>query len=189
MSTNRPTSTTDQLQQPPPDHELLSIETAAIRLGISPNAVLQRAKRGTLYSEVRGGKRKVWVPDGRSVDPTGGTTTTGRRPDPTILHLSKRLEDLSAAAAIWQERHQVAIERAETAERRADVAERRLVALGQPLMIGEATGEIIAMPASSSMSETEIEAKVETAATPPAAPPAAGRPWFGARLARRIRGD
>lgn len=232
MSTDRPTSTTDhdkEADRPPVDHEPMTINNAARRLGISQNAVLQRAKRGTLYSEVIDGKRMVWVPPGgRSVGTKKTTdqpvaTTKNEPTDQTetaalagiIDRLVRENREAWSMAAVWQERANVLQERilaleagaaatptppeptageieVETAATRHDSHDDfwhdpfsrpprnrdELFVLSQAI-IAKIDGE----------EKAKRDKMLAEAATQPAAPPAAGRPWFGARLARRIRGD
>ena len=181
MSTDRPTSTTDhdkEADRPPVDHEPMTIKNAARQLGISQNAVLQRAKRGTLYSEVIDGKRMVWVPPG------GRSVGTKKTTDQTVATTKKAPTDQTEAAILAGVIDRLVRENRETAamaavwQERANVLQERILAL---------EAGAAATPTPPEPTAGEIEAKM--AATPPAAPPAAGRPWFGARLARRIRGD
>jgi hypothetical protein len=251
MSTDRPTSTTDhekEADRPPVDHEPMTIKNAARRLGISQNAVLQRAKRGTLYSEVIDGKRMVWVPPGgRSVGTKKTTdqpvaTTKNEPTDQTetaalagiIDRLVRENREAWSMAAVWQERANVLQERILALEA-GPVSTPTPTPLDQTRLRMRTPAPLILEPEPTA-GEIEVEtaatrhdshddfwhdpfsrpprnrdelfvlsqaiiAKIDSeekakrdkmlaeAATQPAAPPAAGRPWFGARLARRIRGD
>lgn len=172
QSVTRPTNPAESVKRPPTDHEPMTVENASRRLGISPNAVLQRVKRGTLYQERRDGTRFVWVPMVGTVGPTGGTTTTTRRPSANA-DLARLLEtlvrdngDLRATAAIWQERHDVLMERLTAVEHRAMLAEQHLEALGHTLTISEATGDVLAMAAPATVHDATESATVTTSSTP-----------------------
>jgi len=131
---DRPHRPTDQVatdQRPTTDHAPdpapLTVEAAAIALGITANAVRQRMKRGTLAGEKTAGGWVVWLPTdqattplvGRSVadQPTTPDRPTTDRPRPTsaagvnlapLAELIERQGDeigrLREAAAIWQVR-------------------------------------------------------------------------------------
>lgn len=147
--------------QPPTNHEPMLLVNAAKRLGISGNAVLQRVKRGTLYSERRDGIRFIWVPIAEPTDPTDQEEPTTNRPASSsdlVAFMEKLVRengDLRATAAIWQERHDVIRERLEATERRAILAERRLEDLGQPIALAKSAGVVIAMPPGDPIAELE----------------------------------
>jgi len=132
--TDRPHRPTDPVatdQRPTTDHAPdpapVTVEAAAIALGVTANAVRQRMKRGTLSGEKTAGGWVVWLPTdqvttplvGRSVadqPPTPDRPTTDR-PRPTsavgvdlapLAELIERQGDeigrLREAAAIWQVR-------------------------------------------------------------------------------------
>lgn len=195
MSTDRPTSTTDhdkEADRPPVDHEPMTINNAARRLGISQNAVLQRAKRGTLYSEVIDGKRMVWVPPGgrsvgtkKTTDQTAATTKnapTDQTETAALAGIVDRLvrenREAWSMAAVWQER--------------ANVLQERILALEAGAAATPTPPETAPIPTEPLRTFGE-DFEINNYRLPdhllPVAPPAAGRPWFGARLARRIRGD
>lgn len=185
MPTDRNTENEPTGDRPPAGYDALDLESAARRLGISANAVNQRRKRGTIYAKKDGDRWLYWCPpagtNGRSADATGGTTAAGRRPggidvSRLVNDLIRENGDLKISAALWQERHAVALERLADAERRADLAERRLMALGQPTAREEATGDVIAIPPVSSMATPGKDGAAGDA------PERTGRLW---RLLRR----
>jgi hypothetical protein len=137
---NRPT--TDQVatdHRPttadhPPDPVPATLDEAATTLGISPNAVRQRLKRGTLTGEKTAGGWVVWLPaDQATTGVTGWSVTdqppttdrpTGDRPRPTsdagvdlgplaelIASQGDEIGRLRETAAIWQIRAMQAEER------------------------------------------------------------------------------
>jgi len=137
---NRPTTDQDATDHRPttgdhpPGPAPVTLEEAAITLGISPNAVRQRLKRGTLTGEKTAGGWVVWLPTdqattlvvGWSVTDQPPTTgrPTGDRPRPTsgigvdlgpLAELIARQGDeigrLRETAAVWQIRAMQAEER------------------------------------------------------------------------------
>jgi len=122
-NSDRPTDNESTTDQRPADHDVLTLEETAERLGISINAVRQRIKRGTLPAErtpagwvvslatdhtahAGQGRRPTDQPRGAS------RPATGRPIDPSaigpladlIADLSRENRELAAAAALWQER-------------------------------------------------------------------------------------
>jgi hypothetical protein len=110
----------------------LTLADAAVRLGISLDAARKRLKRGTLQGEKRQGRWIVWLPldAAASSDQGAGlsrnldnnrTADAGRTPldaAPDIAPLAelladvtRRNEELAAAAALWQYRAMQAEER------------------------------------------------------------------------------
>ncbi len=112
----------------PPDAGPLTLSDAAVRLGISPDAARKRLERGTLRGEKRAGRWLV------SLDPDAAASTvqdaisdsnwtadvdwTPQHAIPDIAPLAelladvtRRNEELAAAAALWQYRAMQAEER------------------------------------------------------------------------------
>lgn len=116
---DRPTDQQSHVGARPTDHAGLSLEQAADQLGISVNAVRQRIKRGTLSAErgVDGWVVFLATDPVAGRRPTDRPTTTARAtsnqpPDQDaiaplvdlVADLSRQNAELSAAAALWQER-------------------------------------------------------------------------------------
>jgi hypothetical protein len=55
----------------PPDAEVVSLKEAAVRLGISPDAIRKRLERGTLHGEKRAGRWRVFLEPDAEVDASG----------------------------------------------------------------------------------------------------------------------
>jgi len=130
--TDRPADQPDRPTDPvatdhAPDPAPVTVEEAAIALGITANAVRQRMKRSTLVGEKTAGGWVVWLPTDQATTPLVGRSvadqppTTNRpttdRPRPTgaagvdlapLAELIERQGDeigrLREAAAIWQVR-------------------------------------------------------------------------------------
>ncbi|MCD6031186.1 MAG: hypothetical protein K0S78_3360 [Thermomicrobiales bacterium] len=77
-----------------PDAEIVSLKEAAVRLGISPDAVRKRLERGTLRGEKRGGRWRVALePDAQADTDQDGTPDAVRTPvDAGADSLIARLE-------------------------------------------------------------------------------------------------
>ena len=109
--------------RPPTDHGPVSVEAAAIALGISPNAVRQRIKRGTLTGHRTPAGWVVALPTDQPTIHLVGRLPTDRPatdPRPTtdrpadqaaiapladlITDLTRQNRELAVAAALWQER-------------------------------------------------------------------------------------
>ena len=104
----------------PTDRDGLSIDDAAAALRITPNAVRQRMKRGTLHARKTAASWRVWLPtDHDDHAPADRPTTNQPRPTgrtrPTdqtdlapladlIARLSRENAELAASSAMWQER-------------------------------------------------------------------------------------
>lgn len=100
-----------------------SLQDAADHLGVTVNAVRQRIKRGTLDAERTPAGWVVFLPTNQETNPASGQRPTGQpaaharratnRPDDQpgiaplvdlVADLTRQNAELSAAAALWQER-------------------------------------------------------------------------------------
>lgn len=119
------------LDHPPTDTEPVSIAEAARRLQITKNAVIQRRKRGSLYSRHDGKRWLVWIPTDAGVTGRDPVRPGGDQPPPTtpttaddhpggrdisgiVGMLDRALRenaDLRVTAALMQERNRVLEER------------------------------------------------------------------------------
>ncbi len=123
--TDHPTDHTLASDQPPTDHaggtDMLPIAEAALRRGVTVNALRQRIKRGTVHA-VKTDAGWLVATDHRPPAPGHSTdhrpTTTDHRPttiEPAglaplaamVADLARENRDLAAAAAVWQERARV----------------------------------------------------------------------------------
>lgn len=104
--------------RPPDGYEPLTLAAAANRLGISPNAVIQRRKRGSIYARRVAGEWRFWLPpvgtpdDDRVRSRSRATGATGTNDLAAVLSdLIRQNADLSATAAVLAERNRVLTER------------------------------------------------------------------------------
>jgi hypothetical protein len=127
---DQPTDHGPATDQQPADQAPLSLEDAAERLGITVNAVRQRLKRGTVHGKKTAAGWVVFLSTDQATrddagrrptdQPSGMTRPATNRPGDQaaiapladlLADVTRRNEELAAAAALWQYRAMQAEER------------------------------------------------------------------------------
>ena len=125
----------------PPDAEDVSLKEAAVRLGVSPDAVRKQLERGTLRGEKRAGRWRVYLESDASQDaahdalPDADPTPLGAAPDALVTRLES----------------EVAFLRSELAERTEEIRRRDHIIAG----LVERVKELPAATASAPVAQTK----------------------------------
>jgi hypothetical protein len=137
---NEPTDTTRDTTDRATRHDVVSVIEAAIALGITPDAVRARLRRGSLAGEKQGMTWMVHLDDARRVTRHDTPRDATRQRD---RHRDELLEELRADKRFLQSQLDRALRQLEDERQRADV----LRALGTGTTLDTATNAVESPPA------------------------------------------